>query len=255
MDKKTHFARLFIFVGMFIISMFNIVTHQIDSSKQERIFADLSDMIQQNIESNDTSHIQYDEDKFFINEYFDLFTQNTDMVGWIRIDDTKINYPVMQSIDRPDFYLKHGFDKEYTDYGCPYVREICDVQEPSDNIVIYGHNMADGTMFSQLVNYSKKSFWQEHKTIHFDTLTDYGEYEILAVFKTVVYKQSDEAFPYYRYTDFNSVTEYAEFVNKCKELSLYDTGVDAVYGDKLITLSTCEFSRQNGRLVVVAKKI
>lgn len=89
----------------------------------------------------------------------------------------------------------------------------------------------------------------------FNTLTEKNEYEILAAFKTVVYTDSPEAFKYYRFTDAQSPEEFDAYIEKCKELSLYDTGVSAEYGDKLITLSTCEYSRTNGRLVVVAKKV
>ena len=151
--------------------------------------------------------------------------------------------------------LFRSFDREYSSYGCPYVQEDCDVLKPSDNLVIYGHHMNNGSMFADLEKFKDKDSWQEHKTITFSTLTDRNEYEILAVFKTVVYTDSPEAFKYYRFTDAKSAEEFATYVKKCKELSLYDTGVSAEYGDKLITLSTCEYSRTNGRIVVVAKKV
>ena len=85
--------------------------------------------------------IQYSENTTILPELAELYQQNNDLVGWIRVEDTNINYPVMQTVDNPNFYLKRGFDKEYTDYGCPYVQEDCDVQAPSDNVVIYGHHM------------------------------------------------------------------------------------------------------------------
>lgn len=91
--------------------------------------------------------------------------------------------------------------------------------------------------------------------ITFNTLTDKQEYEIVAVFRTVVYTDSPEAFKFYRFVDAENAEEFNSFVAKCKELSFYDTGVTAEYGDKLITLSTCEYSRNNSRLVVVAKRI
>ena len=161
----------------------------------------------------------------------------------------------MQSVNEPNFYLKHGFDKAYSDYGCPYVQEDCDVQEPSDNLVIYGHHMSNGSMFAHLEKFKSKDFWNEHRTITFNTLTDKQEYEIVAAFRTVVYTDSPDAFKYYRFVDAESANEFDDFIAKCKELSFYDTGVTAEYGDKLITLSTCEYSRNNSRLVVVAKRI
>ena len=129
------------------------------------------------------------------------------------------------------------------------------MQKPSDNIIIYGHHMNDGSMFAGLMKYKEQSFWEEHKTISFDTLTDRCEYEVVAVFKTVVYTDSAESFRYYQFTDAENEAEFDEYIAKCKELALYDTGISAEYGDKLITLSTCEYSRNNGRLVVVAKRV
>ena len=157
-------------------------------------------------------------------------------------------------IDEIYLLFQHEY-KEYSSYGCPYVQEDCDVLKPSDNLVIYGHHMNNGSMFADLEKFKDEDFWREHKTIAFNTLTEKNEYEILAVFKTVVYTDSPEAFKYYRFTDAQSPEEFDAYIDKCKELSLYDTGVSAEYGDKLITLSTCEYSRTNGRLVVVAKKV
>ena len=134
----------------------------------------------------------------------------------------------------------------------PYVQENCDIAE-SDNLVIYGHHIKGGKMFGALENYKSKSFYEEHKTIHLDTLTEQAEYEIVAVFKTVAY--SSEGFRYYDFVDAENEEEFNSYVGKCKELALYNTGVTAEYGDRLITLSTCEYSAQNGRLVVVAKKV
>ena len=122
----------------------------------------------------------------------------------------------------------------------------------SDNLVIYGHHIKGGKMFGALEDYKSQSFYEEHKTIQFDTLTQRGEYEIIAVFKTVAY--SSQGFRYYDFVNADSEDEFNAYIQKCKELALYETGVTAEYGDRLITLSTCEYSAQNGRLVVVAKK-
>ena len=183
--------------------------------------------------------------------YSAVYEQNQDFVGWICIEGTNIDYPVMQTPDNPDFYLKHGFDKAYSAYGVPYVQENC-VLGQSDNLVIYGHHMNDGSMFADLCKYTDWDFYEEHKTIRFDTLSEFGEYAVVAAFKTVAY--SEDGFKYYRFVD-GSEEDFDAYSAKCRELSLYDTGVTAEYGDKLITLSTCEYSRTNGRMVVVAKKI
>ena len=178
---------------------------------------------------------------------------NNDMAGWIRIEDTQINYPVMYTPDNPDYYLKHNFYKESSAYGVPYIAEHCDPMEPSDNVIIYGHHMNNGSMFAGLMNYEDRDFYERHKTVRFDTLTETAEYEVIAVFKTTVY--DDTGFKFYLFSHAETEKEFTDYVEQCRELALYDTGVTAEYGDKLLTLSTCEYSNTNGRLVVVAKKI
>lgn len=173
------------------------------------------------------------------------------MVGWLSIAGTTLNYPVMQTPNEPNYYLKRNFDKEYSDLGTPYIQENCDLAS-SDNLVIYGHHINGGKMFGALEDYKSQSFYEEHKTIQFDTLTERGEYEIVAVFKTVAY--SSQGFRYYDFVNAKNEEDFNAYIEKCKELALYETGVNAEYGDRLITLSTCEYSAQNGRLVVVAKK-
>lgn len=158
----------------------------------------------------------------------------------------------MQTPNNPNFYLKHNFEKAYSDLGTPYIQENCNLSE-SDNLVIYGHHIKGGKMFGALEDYKAESFYKKHKTIQFDTLTEQAEYEIVAVFKTVAY--SSEGFRYYDFVDAENEEAFDAYVAKCKELTLYDTGVSAAYGDRLITLFTCEYSAQNGRLVVVAKKV
>lgn len=193
-----------------------------------------------------------DPELIALEKYAAVHEQNSDFVGWVNIDGTNINYPVMQTIDNPNFYLKRGFEKQYSNYGVPYAQENCALGI-SDNVVIYGHHMNNGSMFADLCKYEREDFYQEHPTIHFDTLSSLGEYEIVAVFKTVAY--SEDGFKYYHFVDAEDETAFDAFISQCKDLALYDTGVNAEYGDKLLTLSTCEYSRTNGRMVVVAKLI
>ena len=183
-------------------------------------------------------------------KYAEVFAQNDDLIGWISIPGTRIDYPVMQTKDNPNFYLKHAFDKSYSSYGVPYMQENCDVGI-SDNLVLYGHHMNNGSMFSDLCKYESEDFYREHKTIRFDTLDSFGEYEVIAAFKTVAY--SEEGFKYYHFVNAESAGAFDGFIAECKALALYETSVSAEYGDQLITLSTCEYSRTNGRMVVVAK--
>lgn len=186
-------------------------------------------------------------------EYAALYLQNDDMVGWIEIEGTKLNYPVLQTPDEKDFYLHRNFNKETSNHGAIYVQENCDVWTPSDNVVIYGHNMKDGSMFATLLKYKKQEYWQEHRFIYFNTLLERHTYKIVAVFKTTA--TIGKGFDYHLFVEAENEEEFDAYVDKIKKLSYYDTGVDAEYGDKLITLSTCEYTLTNGRLVVVAKQV
>ena len=183
-----------------------------------------------------------------------LYLENTDMVGWIQIEGTNIDYPVMQTPADPNYYLKHDFEKHYTDYGCPFMQADCDVLCPSDNLIIYGHNMKDGSMFADLAKYRSKDFRQAHKTVWFDTELGSYAYEIFAVIHTTVQADDADAFPFYRFVDAASPEEFADYVSACQAQALYDTGISAEYGDKLLTLSTCDNITDNGRLLVIAKQ-
>ena len=246
------FLLIAVFSGMMVFNRFK------EANTQEELYDSLAQSVEQN-KTNPNTEAADDEtqkgEMTILPEYAELYQQNNDLIGWICIEDTKINYPVMQSVSNPDFYLKHGFDKGYTNYGCPYVGENCDVTKPSDNLIIYGHHMKDGSMFSNLEKFKNKDFWKEHRTIRFDSLYEKQTYEVIAVFKTVVYTDSANEFRYYRFSDAETPEQFDEYISKCKEKALYDTGVSAEYGDKLITLSTCEYSNANGRFVLVAKKV
>lgn len=184
-----------------------------------------------------------------------LFYENTDLIGWITIEDTNINYPIMQTKARNEYYLRRNFYKKYDIAGLPFLDRKSDVYKPTSNFFIYGHNMDDGTMFRDVLKYKKYDYYQNHKIIQFDTLYEKGEYEIIAVFLSKIYTVEDDVFKYYQFFDAKSEEEYNDFVDNVKALSLYDTGITAEYGDQLLTLSTCEYSTEDGRMAIVAKKI
>lgn len=175
---------------------------------------------------------------------------NTDMIGWIKIEDTNIDYPVMQTKNKLNYCLRRNFYKEYSYYGTPYMQENCDIDK-SDNLIIYGHHIKNNQMFGILEKYKSKDFYNDHRIIKFITEDKILEYEIIYIFKT----SATKGFEYYKYIDFNDESEFNTFNNKCKELAFYNTEITSDYGDKFITLSTCDYSQENGRIVVVAKNI
>ena len=186
-------------------------------------------------------------------EYAPLYAMNSDMAGWIRIENTKINYPVMHTPDRPDYYLKRNFQKEDSAWGALYAREECDLNTPSDNVTIYGHTMRDGSMLAALHSYRDQDYWRSHRYIQFDTLTEHHTYEIFAVFVTTA--SVGKGFDYHDFINARDEMEFDTFIAKCLSLSLYGTDIVPKYGDKIICLSTCEYTMENGRLVVAAVRI
>lgn len=184
-----------------------------------------------------------------------LYEQNPELVAWIRVPDTVINYPVMQTPEDEEYYLKKGFDKKYDINGIPFMDVRSNVKHSTDNYLVYGHNMKNGSMFSALLNYEWESFYEEHPIIYFDTIYETGKYQVMAAFRTDIAFQGEERFRYYGFIDASSIDEFDEFVMNVKELAFYETGITAEYGMQLLTLSTCDRSIEEGRFVVVARKI
>lgn len=183
-----------------------------------------------------------------------LLQQNPDFIGWISIGGTNLDFPVMHSPGNVDFYLRHDFNGDYSNYGVPYLDEDCTLtaDTQSDNLVIYGHNMKTGTIFGCLTNYEQSAYYQSHPAINLDTIYADGVYEVFAAFAIDVVQ--DQSFVYNTYLDMDEAT-FNEYVAEVKRRSTVKTGITPVYGEKLLTLSTCEYSTANGRYVVVARKI
>lgn len=188
-------------------------------------------------------------------QYRALYECNTDLAGWIYIDGTSIDYPVMYTPDDGEFYLTRGFDREKSKSGAPFIDARCLLDPPSTNIIIYGHHMNNGTMFTDLDLYRDETFFKEHPTIRFDTLYKSQEHEIIAVFRSRVYGEDESGYRYYDFINAVNEEKYDEYIHHIKKMALYNTGVSASYGDQLLTLITCAYHSQDGRLVVVAKKL
>ncbi len=202
---------------------------------------------------DDTNNTEQKSEKILKLE--ELNKQNSDIIGWLEIKDTNINYPVLQTTDN-DYYLTHNYKKEYSPTGSLFLDKNFDLINGSSNYLIYGHRTNQGIMFEDLIKYSNEDFYKSHTTINFTTLNEDSIYEILSVFYSrVYYKNEKNVFRYYYFVNANNEQEYNDFVNNCKKVSIYDTGVTAQYGEQLLTLSTCEYSQEDGRFVVVCKKI
>lgn len=278
MKKWMYNIFVFIFAAVFIVSGVMVGLYYWDAYQQQNRYKDLSQMRPvTNLRPAPTQAIPPDETavdteptvtepktvevtdpktgekRRILTEFAELYQMNSDIVGWLSIPGIGVDYPVMHTPEDPEYYLRRNFDKEKNNRGCLFVEAACDVFAPSDNITIYGHHMRDGSMFGQLDKYRKSKFRQENPYIYFDTLTELHTYEVMAVFLTTA--SVGEGFSYHAFVDAETEEEFDKFVDRCQKLALYDTGIDAEYGDKLICLSTCEYSQTNGRLVVVAKRV
>lgn len=208
--------------------------------------------------TNDSPTINYTKDDKeapeVLEEYKKLYNTNKKLIGWLKIDDTNINYPVMQT-NNNEYYLDHNINQEKDRNGALFLDKDCDVIKRSTNLIIYGHHMKSGRMFGNLDDYESKEYYKKHSVIEFDTIYEKGTYEIMYVFRSRVFKESDVVFKYYQFIDCYSEQEFISNMQEMEALSLYDTGVKAEYGDQLLTLSTCDSTVDDGRFVVVAKKI
>ncbi len=204
-------------------------------------------------EDNEGKNAEESTEPVILDQYAALYEDNRDLTGWLSIAGTVIDYPVMQC-DSDEYYLEHDFYRDASSYGCLFVKDIADVNTPGTNFIIYGHNMRDGSMFGDLDQYQTKSFFQEHPLISFDTLYEKRTYEVIAVFPSQVYYEDEDVFKYYQFYQADTQEEFNYFYKNIKVLSLYDTGVEAEFGDTFLTLSTCAYHVEDGRFVVVAKR-
>jgi Uncharacterized protein conserved in bacteria len=198
---------------------------------------------------------QPSETPVMLESYSGLYAQNSDMAGWIRIDGTEIDYPVMFTPDDGEFYIDHGFDKNSSKSGVPFIDKRCAVDPPGTNTIIYGHHMKNGAMFAGLLAYEDEAFYKAHPLIRFDSLYEHREYEIIAVFRSQIYRKRDRVFKFYNFLNAADPADFDEYIANIKALSLYDTGLGASYGDELITLVTCAYHTENGEFAVIARKI
>lgn len=236
-------------IGIFLVSAYMIFRYYKEAKENTTLYGGMQEEkaeLEQKVED------QKEEKPLTPKEKYGTFKEkNQDFIGWLTIEGTKVDYPIMQS-EEPNYYLHRDFNGKESRYGTPYVGEGCDWKK-SDNVIIYGHHTRYGTMFTDVAKYARKQFYEQHKTIQFDTLKEFGTYEIVAALKVSLTDKNH--FRYYDFKDASSKEEYDSFISACKKRALYETGVSAEYGDRLITLSTCEYTLNEGRLVVVAKKI
>ena len=245
-SKRIIIRTMLVIVFVISIAVLLLHLHNLNKEKQDN----------QNILENikiDTAEVTEERTEKMI-QLEELQKENEEIIGWIEIAETNINLPVCQT-NNNDFYLTHNYKKEKAKAGALFLDKDFDLNKPSNNYLIYGHRNTQGIMFEDLIKYKDEQFFKSHPTIKFTTTKEDTEYQIIAVFfSRVYYKDEQNVFRYYQFVNAGSETEYNEYISNCKKASIYDTGATAEYGEQLLTLSTCEYSQEDGRFAIVAKK-
>lgn len=188
-----------------------------------------------------------------LKDYRQLKAENPNLIGWLKIDGTDINYPVMKSKDN-SYYLTHSFDGKNSTAGALFMDYRSDAVNPTTNTIIYGHNMNNGSMFGELKNFLSEKYFNEHTTIKFDTIYEHREYELVAVCLAKVKKADDNSFRYYNFIQAKNENEWNAFTESVGAM-VVNGGMSVKAGDELLTLSTCNSYIEDGRLFLLAKRV
>lgn len=235
----------------FCVSAYKLATTLLQAKQEADAFEGLSAIVDQ---ATDPSQVaDSDSEEALLKRYQALHATNKDFFGWLSIEGTNIDYPVMYSPDRPEFYLHHAFDGSDSESGVPFLDEGC--APDGHYYLVYGHHLLNQTMFTQLTRYSEQSFYEQQPTLRFDTLTELREYQVVAAFLSQACDEGEQdVFRYYSYTDLSDKAVFEEYMRQVYDEALYDTGVTAEFGDDILVLSTCNYHTTDGRFVVVAKR-
>lgn len=233
-----------------LFAMWNLWEIRSSTEKTEELYTELAEQAGEKraaVDKKESAAAQ------LINPWLDeLKKQNPDLVGWIRIPDTVIDYPVMQTETDNDFYMDHDFDRNENAHGALFLDVNCRIGK-AENLIIYGHHMKDGTMFQNLMKYKEAEFCENNGTIRFDTPEESAVYQV--IFVMLLSEKDAEKFPYYKCTDLSDQEIYQGFLTQCSRYAIWQSEDLPSPGTRLLTLSTCEYSSENGRLVVVAKHL
>ena len=178
---------------------------------------------------------------------------NSDVVGWLTIPNTTIDAEVLQKVGDNVYYERRDITQKYNWYGCYYAdggNTFGTRNDLTKNTIIYGHNMNDGSMFADIAGYTQETYWREHPIIQCDSLTRQREYEVMAVLQ---FKDSEQAAQDYYSVPCDEMN-FTEYISRLADAALYDTGIQAVWGDQILALSTCSRQDSDSRILVIARK-
>jgi len=242
------------FALLFCFSAYKLGDYVLTSRREQAAFEKLAQQVAEPMEPVEEAPPAEPDEPQMLAAYEALYQENPDLFGWLRLPGAGIDLPVMYTPQEPEFYLRRAFDGSASQSGVPFLDVSSDPE--GCHYLIYGHNMKDGSMFSNLLSYGQEDFWAENKTFSFDTLYEAGEYEVLGAFYSQIYPlETEGVFRYYQYAYLEEPERFEDYVRQVKAAALYDTGVEAQPGDRLLTLSTCSYHVEDGRFVLVARRV
>lgn len=242
MNKKIIIALIFVLLIVLAFSCVMIFKEVSQSEKEKDDFEKLGEIIVEEVPKETTSE-EEENDIVSKRNLAPLIEQNPDCIGWVYIENTNVDYPVMYTPQEPQKYLRKNFECEYAMSGVPFLEGTRSLTD--DNIVIYGHNMKNGTMFSDITNYVNKDFYDDHKVIEFETIAGLKLYDVFAI---VCLEETDV---WYYFDSAINEEHFDEMITDIKERALYDTGIAPEYGKQLLTLSTCYGKNDEKRLIII----
>ena len=220
---------------------------------EESVFDALRQPILNEVNDSNDDKVEKKEDLIIdqLLYYKELYELNDDFIGWIKIDNTQIDYPVMHTPDNEEYYLYRDFNKRNASSGTPFLDASNILGKDNQQYIIYSHNMRNGSMFKDLLNYKDVNFYKENTSFNFNTKDIINQYIIYAAFEIDVLIGNGH-YDFYNYTNLDNEDDFNNFVSKTKELSIYDTGITPKYGDNILTLVTCENYTDSNRMVIIA---
>lgn len=265
MSQKVRRLLLVVFIAVFLVSGGLLARDLIRSSRERKVNDALAEQVHEarrkvQTEQNLPAISQSEEpvspyaESGLLRQYDPLWQQNNDLAGWLWIEGTQIDYPVMYTPEQTEKYLRRDFYGNWALGGCLFIGE--GAGPDAAHVIVFGHHMKDGAMFGDLDEYQSEEYAKEHPIIHLDTLTEEREYEVIAAFKSRVYEVGEKGvFRYYQYADLSDPDQFETYLSQVKAAALYDTGVEASFGDRILVLSTCSYHTKNGRFAVVARQV
>ena len=257
---KKWISRILILVCLvvFAYSAYQLIGYGLQTKRTQDNLNELSMMVNEGLTVDDSDKTPEERQADMMAKYGALYEENNDFIGWLKVEGTSIDYPVMYTPDDPQHYLRKNFDGDYDIAGMLFIDYRCqlDPEQMSTDTIIYGHRMKNDTMFAALGNYKEEDYVEAHKTVNFDTLYQSGTYEVFAVILSKAYNDNEDVFKYYDFVEAYTEEEFNTYLSEIQGLSIYyDEAAAPVWGDEILTLSTCDYYITDGRLAVICKRV